>query len=92
MGWAGGSEIVSRVAKVLDDQVITYNEGGELANAALDELVDACRDHDADNLYELEGESDLLDGVLRRAGVLEHPDDVKEWIQSWERGHTDADA
>ncbi len=33
--------------------------------------------------------------LLRKLGfevvVLEHPDDVKAWIQSWERGHTDDD-
>ncbi len=69
MGWGGAKAIVSRVAQVAEDH------GGDddaycMARNVLIELVRACRDHDADDLYELEGRFPLLDEVLRAEGVL----------------------
>lgn len=69
MGWSGANVTISRIAQVAE------NHGGDddaycMAYNMLAELVKACRDHDADDLYELEGQFPLLDEVLRAEGVL----------------------
>ncbi len=72
MGWGGANDIVLRVASVAEEFV--FNREISASRELLTELVKACRDHDADNLYELEGEFWLLDEVLKEEGILGDPD------------------
>jgi hypothetical protein len=87
MGWTGGNNIVRRTAEEIEKAMQTvdrdccngHDDVGEavedVARAALTELVDACRDADADCLEEEEGITALLDEVLKASGVLDPEED-----------------
>ena len=60
MGWAGGSELVSRVAK----RVLAVVGDSVDRRMIYEELVDAATDHDWDCLDEAEGIDPILDEVL----------------------------
>ncbi len=60
MGWAGGSEIVSRVAK----RVLAVVDDSRQRRKIYEELVEAATDQDWDCLDEAEGIDPVLDEVL----------------------------
>ncbi len=79
MGWGGGNEVVSRIDATIRRVFHMRAERGlettaeKMADEILDDLVNVCRELDADNLYELEGQSDRLDRALYVNNVIEKP-------------------
>jgi hypothetical protein len=66
MGWAGGSEIGERIAKVVEKVVPNIDAKRKIYKA----MLDALSENDCDTLAELKDIDPILDQLLEKEGYL----------------------